>query len=230
MKNILGLALSLAMVALIPSVGNAADKIEMNCSEFDFDAGIGSFLFEPTNKKQEFAGESALIRWEQKFMLADFGAGDIVKIDYVSGDAILKGKIIGNCKFKNLGLIKEFLRRRAQAQARLDKKQEPASGAAQSAGLQVGCGMKTFNPTDKPDINFSGSINKVDGTDFAKQGKVTVSVQITGNQNTWNVDASVVYKKIGDRIEFTGKHELPASAEDIKERFGEFMEVKCVAK
>ena len=103
-------------------------------------------------------------------------------------------------------------------------------GAAQSAGLQVGCALKTFNPNEKPDVLFSGSISKVDGKNFANEGKVTVAIQVSGNQKTWTVDAPVDYKKNGDRIEFTGKHELPTSLKEIKGRFGSFVELKCVTK
>jgi len=102
-------------------------------------------------------------------------------------------------------------------------------GTAQSAELQVGCAYK-INMGTIGYIAFSGSISKVDGKDFANDGQATVEVQMSGNEKKWTVDAPVDYKKIGDRIEFTGHHQLPASAEEIKGRFGSFLETKCVTK
>ena len=110
MKKILGLALGITMISLTPAVGNAAGMIKINCSSFF--GKKGTFLFEPTNfsktnKKQSFNGDSAKIDWQEKFMIADFGGGDIAKFYYKTGDVILKGKVEGNCKFKNLSLLKQ---------------------------------------------------------------------------------------------------------------------------
>lgn len=102
------------------------------------------------------------------------------------------------------------------------------SGTAQSAELPVGCAYKTYGTLGY--IAFSGSVSKVDGKDFGNEGQATVEVQMSGNEKEWKVDAPVDYKKIGDRIEFTGNHQLPASAEEIKGRFGSFLETKCVTK
>ena len=115
MKKLLGLALGMTMIALTPVVGNAAEMIKVNCSKFAGKSNV-SFLLEKINKRQRIPVgdilDKATIRWEQNFMLADFGGGDIVKFDYLSGVAKLtkngkSSKNVGNCKFKNLGLVKQ---------------------------------------------------------------------------------------------------------------------------
>jgi hypothetical protein len=114
-KKLLGLALGMAMIAFTPAVGNAAEMIEINCSKFAENSNV-SFLLEKINKRQRIPVgdilDKATIRWEQNFMLADFGGGDIVKFDYLSGVAKLtknggSGEIVGNCKFKNLEFLKQ---------------------------------------------------------------------------------------------------------------------------
>jgi hypothetical protein len=130
MKKLLGLVLGMTMMALTPAIGNAAEMIKVNCSKFAGASNV-SFLLEKLNKRQKIPVGDILdkvaIRWEQKFMLADFGGGDIVKFDYLSGVAKLtkngkRSKIIGNCKFKNLGSVEQRLQALEERMDRLESK------------------------------------------------------------------------------------------------------------
>ena len=130
MKKLLGLVLGMTMIALTPAIGNAAEMIKVNCSKFAGASNV-SFLLEKLNKRQKIPVGDILdkvaIRWEQKFMLADFGGGDIVKFDYLSGVAKLtkngkSSKIIGNCKFKNLGSVEQRLQALEERMDRLESK------------------------------------------------------------------------------------------------------------
>ncbi len=130
MKKLLGLVLGMTMIALTPAIGNAAEMIKVNCSKFAGASNV-SFLLERLNKRQKIPVgdilDKATIRWEQKFMLADFGGGDIVKFDYLSGIATLtkngkSSKIIGNCKFKNLGSVEQRLQALEERMDRLESK------------------------------------------------------------------------------------------------------------
>ena len=130
MNKLLGLVLGMTMIALTPAIGNAAEMIKVNCSKFAGASNV-SFLLEKVNKRQKIPVGDILdkvaIRWEQKFMLADFGGGDIVKFDYLSGVAKLtkngkSSKIIGNCKFKNLGSVEQRLQALEERMDRLESK------------------------------------------------------------------------------------------------------------
>lgn len=106
MKKILGLALGITMIALTPAVGNAADKIEMNCTK------LGLFLIDPAGGKHDFdkpwTGTVVSFIGSKKMMFKATDGNDY-SFDLVNGGFYKNGNFIPpvTCKFKNLSLLKQ---------------------------------------------------------------------------------------------------------------------------
>ena len=120
MKKILGLALGITMISLTPSVGNAADKIEMTCGKainLSIEPTGGTykmFVDDTEDSELSFCDDDRMI-----FTIKD-EISDWSFIDFK--EEIREGKTISttdyryqgqreelSCTFKNLNLIKSVL-------------------------------------------------------------------------------------------------------------------------
>ena len=105
--------------------------------------------------------------------------------------------------------------------------------SANSEILDVGCKLSVSNK-DTVSVTFTGIKTDIAiDTDYLGNGSINASIVIEGNDNIMRTNGSIIYTKVGNRLELRyDPHPfnaviIPASAEDFFNHFGSFPKVTC---
>jgi hypothetical protein len=94
--------------------------------------------------------------------------------------------------------------------------------------LELGCHI---TGSSKPDIWFSGVTGgSFDQDDYADEGELSATAEVSGNGNTAKFSKSLDYKKIGNRLEVDDSWiTIPVTMEEFKTHFGLFPTLTCTS-